>query len=86
MFLNSIPNYLEYFLISLDSLLSLAFFSRRDLTSFFELELQQIKDGDFFVMLGSWKQAYENLALRVILLRKEIKSVENLFMGCKIDE
>jgi ADP-heptose:LPS heptosyltransferase len=50
------------------------------ITSLFELELEQIQDGNFFVMLTGWKQTYNSLRLRVDLLNKEIQTAGELLV------
>jgi ADP-heptose:LPS heptosyltransferase len=45
------------------------------LTSLFELELEQIQDNNFFIMLQAWQQTYEELRLRVDWVRKEIQEI-----------
>ena len=46
----------------------------------FELELEQIQDGNFFIMLAGWKQTYNSLKLRVDLLKKEIQTAGELLV------
>jgi hypothetical protein len=51
------------------------------LTYLFELELGQIEDSDFFVMLNLWKQTYNLLRRRIHLLKNEINMITTIFNG-----
>lgn len=50
------------------------------ITNLFELELEQIQDSNFFVMLTAWKQTYNAMKLRVDLLKKEIQVANELLV------
>lgn len=50
------------------------------LTSLFELELEQVKDHNFFTLFKLWEQAYDELKVRLNLLGKEIATARDLLL------
>ncbi|MBW1764104.1 MAG: hypothetical protein JRJ23_05090, partial [Deltaproteobacteria bacterium] len=48
------------------------------LVNLFNLELEQISDSNFFIMLNKWKQTYNDFKLRIELLLQEIESIKGV--------
>lgn len=51
------------------------------LTNLFQLELDQIHDARFFMMLNAWKQAYDRLKTRTALLKEEIRIIKGILVS-----
>lgn len=51
------------------------------LTNLFQLELEQIHDAPFLIMLNAWKQVYDNLGTRMRILEEEIRLMREA-LGC----
>lgn len=49
------------------------------LTNLFELELAQIQDTNFYMMVNEWKRTYDGLTLQLNLLRDEIQITQEIF-------
>jgi len=50
----------------------------RQMSSLFKLELEQIEDTNFFIMLNQWKQTYERLKHWECLLREDINLMSEI--------
>ena len=48
------------------------------LINLFDLELEQISDTEFFLMLNKWKQTYNHLRLRIELLQQETDIIKGV--------